>query len=211
MYTPAKRILQDVAGSAGARTADVVLQHRKLIGGAGAGAAAVAGPLLFNRSFDLGHEAYSFGRRALNLRDMVRNSEEDSKESRHRQRILRNAVRRADAGLHALGPAGSAMVKESAGHKDSEGVKAISFPLAELGRLRGREHIVTTRVSDDYGRLQQGDAVRAPWGALYRITSRQRIGSPGEHPFKQRLNFEQKDLLGRYRRIAVLGLDRVSR
>lgn len=90
----------------------------------------------------------------------------------------------------------------AAGHK----VKAISFPDEEISTLRGRDELYTTRVSDDRKAYDKGDRVISPWGRGYTVAEKMELNGLAEHPFIKELTDEQRKLLGRYRRMALLKL-----
>ena len=84
--------------------------------------------------------------------------------------------------------------------------KSISFPKDEIESLRGRDRIVTHRVSDEFGKHREGDVVTTPWGDRYVVSSRKEIGSPDDSPYRGHLTKGQLKQLSGNGRIAVLEL-----
>jgi len=80
-YDHAKRIVQEVASN-----------HRA--GLAGGVAAAGGAAMAYDNAFELGRQAYRYGRRALGIHDMVENADANSDESKHRRRVIGNAQRK---------------------------------------------------------------------------------------------------------------------
>ena len=95
---------------------------------------------------------------------------------------------------------------ESSDLTENQRVKHISFPQDEISGLRGKRRIITTRVSDDFARYHAGDAVVAPWGDMYNVAARVDIKRVNDHPYADFLTDEQRRLIGRFKRIAVLTL-----
>lgn len=83
---------------------------------------------------------------------------------------------------------------------------SITFPEEEIPTISKQDRIITTRVSDDYNKYKSGDVVEAPWGASYTVNSRINLDRLEEHPYYNELTDAQKELLSRYKRIAVLEL-----
>lgn len=86
--------------------------------------------------------------------------------------------------------------------------KAIDFPEGEVESLRGRDVIVTHRVSDDFYKFHKGDAVRTPWGDEYEVVGRDEIGDVSDSPYAEELTPGQYRFLSGYGTIAVLTLRR---
>ena len=80
---------KSLAGSA----ADKATEYKApLLGGAAAAGAAAA---MYDKAFELGRQAYRYGRRAIGVHDMVENADPDSAEAKHRRRVIDNAQRKA--------------------------------------------------------------------------------------------------------------------
>lgn len=84
--------------------------------------------------------------------------------------------------------------------------KSIDFPEGEVESLRGREIIVTHRVSDDFQKFHKGDVVRTPWGDEYEVVSRDEIDDVSKSPYMEELTPSQYKFLSGYDMIAVLTL-----
>ena len=86
------------------------------------------------------------------------------------------------------------------------GIGGIDFPMEEYESLKGRDIIVTHRVSDEYAAYKAEDFVRVPWGDIYKIIYRMDIRDVKDSPFYDKLTSSQKKELNRHDRIAVLFL-----
>ena len=99
MFERTRDIFMNAAGS----LADKANAHKKkLMLGLGA---AAASPMLYDRAVQLGRQAYSYGRKASNISDMVESADPDSPETKHRRRIIANAQKKLM--LAELGPQGN--------------------------------------------------------------------------------------------------------
>ena len=88
------------------------------------------------------------------------------------------------------------------------GIGGIDFPKEEYASLKGRDIIVTHRVSDEYDMYRQGDYIRVPWGHIYKCIYRMDIDDVKDSPHYDKLTPEQKKELSGYDKIAVLYLRR---
>ena len=88
------------------------------------------------------------------------------------------------------------------------GIGGIDFPKEEYASLKGRDIIVTHRVSDEYDMYRQGDYIRVPWGHIYKCIYRMDIDGIKQSPHYDKLTSEQKKELSGYDKIAVLYLRR---
>jgi hypothetical protein len=88
------------------------------------------------------------------------------------------------------------------------GAKSIDFPEGEVESLRGRDVIVTHRVSDDFQKFHKGDAVRTSWGDEYEVVGRDEIDDVSDSPYAEELTPGQYRFLSGYSMIAVLTLRR---
>lgn len=95
-------------------------------------------------------------------------------------------------------------IKSSANEKME--IKEISFPKSEIPKISKQNRIITTRVSDDYDKFFEGDAVIVPWGKKYYVTERIEISNIKEHPFYDELTKYQINYLKKFDKIAVLTL-----
>ena len=86
------------------------------------------------------------------------------------------------------------------------GIGGIDFPKEEYASLKGRDIIITHRVSDEYAAYKAEDFVRVPWGDIYKIIYRMDIRDVKDSPFYDKLTSSQKKELNRHDRIAVLFL-----
>lgn len=88
--------------------------------------------------------------------------------------------------------------------------KDISFPKEEIATLRKQDRIVTTRVSNDFDMFAEGDMVKTPWNAYYKVSKRLVIHNVQEHPFYKQLTENQINLIKKYKDIAVLYLNKIK-
>lgn len=86
------------------------------------------------------------------------------------------------------------------------GIGGIDFPMEEYESLKGKDIIITHRVSDEYAAHKAEDFVRVPWGDIYKIIYRMDIRDVKDSPFYDELTSSQKKELNKYDRIAVLFL-----
>lgn len=86
--------------------------------------------------------------------------------------------------------------------------KPISFPKGEIESLKGRDSIITHRVSDEFGKYRKGDRVSVPWGDEYVVDSRTDLNDVSGSPYFGELTDEQRGELGKYKKIALLKLVR---
>ena len=88
--------------------------------------------------------------------------------------------------------------------------KAMPFPEDEVDSLKGRDRIVTHRVSKERGRYDKGDVVATPWGDRYEVFDRSDLRSVDDSPYAEFLTPEQRKALLK-KKIALLTLRRIEK
>ena len=88
--------------------------------------------------------------------------------------------------------------------------KAMPFPEDEVDYLKGRDRIVTHRVSKERGRYDKGDVVATTWGDRYEVSDRSDLRSVDDSPYAGFLTPEQRKALLK-KKIALLVLKRLEK
>lgn len=88
------------------------------------------------------------------------------------------------------------------------GIGGIDFPMEEYESLKGKDIIITHRVSDEFPLYMQGDYIRVPWGHIYKCIYRMEIHDVNDSPCYDKLTPAQVRELSGYDNIAVIYLRR---
>ena len=88
--------------------------------------------------------------------------------------------------------------------------KLMPFPEDEVESLKGRNSIITHRVSKERGKYDKGDVVSTPWGDKYVVSDRSDLKSVDDSPYAGFLTPEQRKALLK-KKIALLVLRRLEK
>lgn len=89
----------------------------------------------------------------------------------------------------------------------NDAIKSIDFPEEEIPALSAQNHIVTHRVSDDFGKFCIGDVVKTPWERTYKVVNSNAVDNIDYSPYADSLSPQQYEFLKGFDKISILELD----